>query len=270
MTRFLDELFDQPAWRKLPLQPREQITEALEAMLGRVIQLAAPDLFVEIGAFEASFSRRMRRAFPDATVIAYEANPRVFDRFGAEARAVGVDYRHAALSDRDGSITFNVMEVISGRDMPALNRMGSIKPIAMPDSRSIEVTVRAARLDSELGETAGERACLWVDVEGAAGDVLRGAQRALARTDVLYCEVESGEVWQEQALAPEVIGLAEAAGFVLVARDCQKAFQRNCLFLRPALAARADIAAEVAGYTEAAVQKFRRATEAFVAVGPAA
>ena len=57
-------------------------------------------------------------------------------------------------------------------------------------------------------------------MEGAAGDVLRGAQRALARTDILYCEVESGEVWQEQALAPEVIGLAEAAGFVLVARDC--------------------------------------------------
>ncbi len=259
----LDALFDAPDLRGLPLAPRMAVTAALEAALGRIVDIAAPDLFVEVGAFEADFSRGMRARFPQAAVLAYEANPRVHARFAAAAAAAGVDYRHAAISDADGEARFNIVEVVAGTDRPRENRMGSLHDLGLRDSRTVPVSVRAARLDGELAAIPGRRACLWVDVEGAAAMVLRGAAETLARTAILYCEVETGQVWKEQALAAEVAAAAAAAGFVLAARDCQKWFQRNCLFLRPDLAADRGVQAALADYRAAAEATFAPAAAAF-------
>lgn len=258
----LDVLFDAPDLRGLPLAPRMAVTAALETALDAVIAVARPDVFAEIGAFEAAFSARMRAAHPGAAVVAFEANPRVHARFAAAAAAAGVDYRHAAIADRAGEISFGVVEVVAGTAMPAENRMGSIHDLALRDSRTVPVTVRAARLDDELATVPGQRACLWVDVEGAAATVLAGAPATLDRSAIVYVEVESSPVWAGQVLAPGVIAALRGAGFVLAARDCQKWFQKNCLFLRPALAADPAVAAILDAYVAQARALFEPAAAA--------
>src|SRR5699024_675316 len=67
------------------------------------------DLFVEAGAKDAASSRRARRRINPNRIVAFEANPYVYERF-AEANSgdVGVEYEHLALSQEPGSVTFNV------------------------------------------------------------------------------------------------------------------------------------------------------------------
>ena len=263
VTAQLDALFDNDTLRTLPLADRGVITEMLEKALHDVIDVVQPDLFVEIGAFEAAFSLAMRLRHPQARVIAFEGNPRVAERFGPKARAAGVDYRAGAVADADGDVTFNIVDVVAGKDMPHENRMGSLHDLGLRDSRTTPVTVPGMRLDTVLGGVPASRACLWIDVEGAATAVVRGAAQSLARTAIVYCELESREVWKEQDLAPAVVQMLTDAGFVMVARDCQKWFQKNCLFLRPALAATPAVQAIIARYTDAASRSFTSAAAAF-------
>lgn len=265
VTVQLDALFDDDALRTLPLADRNVITDMLEQALHDVIDVVQPDLFVEIGAFEAAFSLAMRRRHPQARVIAFEGNPRVAERFGPKACAAGVDYRAGAVADADADVTFNIVDVVAGKDMPHENRMGSLHDLGLRDSRTTPVTVRGMRLDTVLDEVPARRACLWIDVEGAATAVVRGAAQSLARTEIVYCEVESREVWKEQDLAPAVMRMLAEAGFVLVARDCQKWFQKNCLFLRPALAATPAVQKIVARYSDAASRSFTAAAAVFTA-----
>ena len=269
MTNRLDALFDDDALRTLPLASRDAVTALLEQALRDVIDVVQPDLFVEIGAFEAAFALSMRRRFPQAGVIAFEANPRVAQRFGDKARAAGVDYRAAAVSDADGEVTFNIVDVVAGKDMPHENRMGSLHDLGLRDSRTSPVTVAAARLDTVLREVPARQACLWIDVEGAASAVVRGAAATLARTAVIYCEVESRQVWKQQELATAVAQQLGEAGFVLVARDCQKWFQKNCLFLRPDLAGNAAVQAILSRYEAAAIRSFEASVAAFATAGSA-
>ena len=263
MSDQLDALFDDPSTRSLPLTARNLVTDHLETTLKRIIDLVQPDLFVEIGAFEAAFSIQMRKRFPASPVIAFEANPRVAALHGDKARAAGVDYREAAVADADGSVTFNIVEVVAGKDMPFENRMGSLHDLGLRDSRTTPVTVKAQRLDSALQDTAAQRACLWIDVEGAATAVVRGAPVTLARTAIVYCEVESSQVWKEQDLDDVLMRNLAEAGFVLVARDCQKWFQKNCLFLRETLAGDPAVGTLVDAFRADAATTFSAAVKAF-------
>jgi hypothetical protein len=86
----LQAVFDDPATRSYPLSRRTPVTEALEHMLYEAIDLIKPDTFLEIGAYEAKFSRDMKAAYPNAEVLALEANPRghwrQFNQMGHELR----------------------------------------------------------------------------------------------------------------------------------------------------------------------------------------
>lgn len=268
MTNRLDALFDDIALQKLPLRDRIPVTRRLEAALDAVIDAVGCDLVVEVGAFEGDFARRVKARHPAATVIAYEANPRVYARFAPAHAASGVDYRPKAIADRGGTIAFNIQEVVAGHDMPHENRMGSIHQLAFPGSKALPVEVPVARLDDELAGVRGARACLWIDVEGAVADVIAGAPDTLARSAIVYCEVESRLVWRRQVLAERIVETLAQAGFAMVARDCQKWFQKNCLFLRADLAARDDLRAIVAAYEAEVEAAFTPAAAAFKAAGP--
>lgn len=228
----LGSAFDTVEKRKLPLSVRTPVTAALERLLYRVIEEARPDAFVEIGAYEAAFSRDMKTAYPDAEVLAVEANPRVFELFEGRAAAAGIGYVHKAVGEHPGVASFFIPEIVAGTRMPFAGRMGSLHQVAARDSELTEVQVEVTTLDALAEALPGESLCLWIDVEGAVDQVLRGGRRAVERAKILYCEVESAPFWKDQALADAVMAQATEAGFVPIARDCQKWFQYNVLFVK--------------------------------------
>lgn len=213
---------------------RGEITELLEVMFDKLTLLDRPTKVVEVGAFEAAYSQRMKKELPDAEVMAFEANPRVAEKFSDQVNSTGVIYRHLAVGSEVGTATIHIPEVIGGVDMPFANRMGSLNAVGAAESRTVPVEVPITTLDAAVRVQPMDRIVLWVDVEGAVDQVLSGAAAVLHATDVMVCEMETSPIWTGQVLAGELRQRLEAAGFVLVARDCQKAFQYNAIFARRA------------------------------------
>lgn len=229
----LSAAFDRDGDRQKPLSERQLLTDALEELLADVIAVVRPDVFFEVGAFEASFSRQMRATYPEARVVAFEANPRVHERFATEVETAGVTYVASAIGNTVGTARFFIPEVIAGKTMPTVGRMGSLHPVGARESRVVEVETPITTLDLAAGDVAGRNVCLWIDVEGAVDQVLAGGPKTLEATSLVYCELESRPMWQGQTLSGPVIEYLVRAGFVPLVRDCQKWFQFNALFVRP-------------------------------------
>lgn len=248
-TEPFDAAFDDPAHRGIHPKVRMPLTRAIEGLFDDLIDILAPRTIMEVGAFEADFSRRAKARHPDAEVIALEANPRVYSHFEGKLKGSGVEYRHLAAGSEARDATIHIPEVIANSAMPHVGRMGSLHVVGLRDSQTVAVTVPMLPLDHVAPDTPAP-IVLWIDVEGAANQVLDGAEATLAATDLLICELESRPVWKEQVLDGAVRERLETAGFVMVARDCQKWFQYNAIFARPALLKRDGAAERIIAYRD--------------------
>jgi hypothetical protein len=108
-----------------------------------------------------------------------------------------------------------------------------------PASRSLRadvVEVRTARLDTLLAtESLAENPiALWIDAEGMALEIIRGAEGVLRGTRILHVEVETEPfIGANQKLFVDVEKLLREAGFVLLATDQPPGvLQFNALFVR--------------------------------------
>ncbi len=259
-TARLAALFSGDGVTKLSREQRAGVTALLEQALDDVVGIVGPGMFVEVGAFDAAFSRRMKARYSDVRCVALEANPRVFDRFQDEVRATGVDYVHFAASAESGNISFFIPEVIAGRDWPHISRIGSLNLISAKNSTMAEVTVPAIALDDLLVPTPADHICMWIDVEGAMDKVLDGASRTLERTVLIYCEIEERQMWKDQLLASEVLARLEKAGFVMVGRDFQTPIQFNSLLMRTDLSVADSVLSRIEVYVDAAEDAVRSLT----------
>lgn len=252
----LTDLFDSSEMRSKPLSEREPITHLLDELLEEIIEKLRPDLLLEVGAFEATFSKKMKEKYPEVSVIALEANPRVFEHFSKRLEATGVEYKHIAASAAKGHVDIFIPTSIAGKEMPKIGRMGSLLEVSLKDSRTERVTVPCDTLDSILLQKEFNNACIWIDVEGFVEQVLSGAQLTLPKTQIIYTELESSPVWAGQTLAPAVIQKLQQLGFVMIARDCQKWFQFNAIFVRTELIGENWLHASVSNFSRKAKRQF--------------
>jgi hypothetical protein len=75
--------------------------------------------------------------------------------------------------------------------------------------------VRGITLDEYLHATCPDARdlVLWIDVEGAALEVLQGAVQSLSRTNLVFVEVEESHVYEGTHLRREVVSFLDAQGF---------------------------------------------------------
>jgi FkbM family methyltransferase len=225
---------------------RELSVAELDAFFHELVVLARPSVFVEGGAFEADTSLRVAAALPGCRVVAFEANPYVYDRFSAarDFPAGSVEYVHQALSDEPGTVVFRVVSASSSLADDRVQGYNSMLPRLgddwLGDVEYEEVEVPATTLDAAFGD-AGGPAAMWLDVEGATGIVLAGAQDFLDRCDVLKVEVEEAPFWKDQWLASDVVEALAKHGLIQVARDNQDEDQHNEVFVSERLLSRHDI-----------------------------
>lgn len=253
----LDTLFDDPSYRAKPIVERLKVTNLLESLLEEIVRESKPDLFLEVGAFEAEFSRRMKLTYKNATVIALEANPRVYEKFEKDLKSVGVKYINVAVSSEEGVVEFFIPEVIAGAKMPHIGRMGSLREVALRESSTVKVKVQSDLLDNITKREKFSKACVWIDVEGLVDKVILGGQTTISNSSIVYAELETAPVWHGQSLAVENIMRLQEMGFVLVARDCQKWFQYNALFLKKSLASRKEVVRLISEYCSEAIEVFK-------------
>lgn len=197
-------------------------------------RLIEPAVVLEIGAHEAAFSQWARTALPDARVQAFEANPHVHAKYADEVTAAGVDYRNLAVGPVTGELELNLPLEIAGQPRTLDSRMASIA-VHRETGDSVTVTVPSVRLDDHVELGADDRAVAWIDVEGANDAVLRSGPGVLDRLDAMHIEVEGSPTWEGQWLDTDVAHHLAGHGLVPVARDLQKPYQYNVIYVRSAL-----------------------------------
>jgi FkbM family methyltransferase len=215
---------------------RQGLREKTGALLETAfIDLAAnlvPTLSVEIGAHEASFSERLKAKCPTLHAVAFEASPRVFDLHATRLKlpAVGVDYRHIAISDEDG---FAELRMPLGPDGAALNPgISSLLHRANFAYGYEEVRVPALTLDSALAQLGTERSVAWIDVEGAQHKIIAGGRRYFTQVAAVYIEIERVEVWKQQWIDTELAKVLAGFSLVPVMRDNLAKSQFNEVYIR--------------------------------------
>ncbi len=230
-------------------EPGERLrsVRALENAYFGFLRILQPDTFVEAGAHNAKVSVRARSLLPNAQICAYEANPYNYATFknNRELAEHAIRYDHYALSDRAGTVRFNVRTKFEDKDLPLVNPRSSILRVVDERVGTNEVTVPCTTLDTQLPLETFKSCALWVDVEGANREVLSGGAGVLSRTSLLMIEVEDNAVWQGQWVSFDVIDHLSKLGLYPVARDFQSRTQYNIIFLNRDAMLNADIAVSI-------------------------
>lgn len=184
-----------------------------EYLLFQLFREVPCHLFLDVGSRDGESALRASRVIPDARFICFEARRANYERMRADPRIdrEGFEVEHLALSDTDGVVRFNVYE---NPEAPRNTGLGSLRRRRDLDPVEVE-KVRAVTLDRYLSDSSADvrDLVLWIDVEGAALDVLRGAARSLASTNVIYVEVEVEEIFEDTDTRADVVRYLGEHGF---------------------------------------------------------
>jgi FkbM family methyltransferase len=184
-----------------------------------------PFLLLEIGANDGGHTSRFLHEFGEAvTIHAFEPEPRALLRFGSRGFDERVQLHEVALGAHDGVARFfQSGGAVSEARPDGWFDSGSLRQ----PKRHLEVhpwvtfesslEVRVSTLDSWAAEFNVERAdFIWMDVQGAEADVIRGGRRLLSNTRFLYTEYSNDELYEGQATLGQLVDLLD--GWRLVAQ----------------------------------------------------
>jgi FkbM family methyltransferase len=171
---------------------------------------------IDVGANRGQFSLYALARFPSATITTYEPLPRAVEHmkrlFNGEHRVQVVPY---ALGEEEGEV---VMHLSAREDSSSLLPVGERQASIFPGTDEVGTTRAQVRtLDMEFVDRELVRpALLKIDVQGFELSVLRGAQRTLASFDQILVEASFAELYEGQALFPDIHRYLEERGFRLV------------------------------------------------------
>jgi FkbM family methyltransferase len=192
-----------------------------------------PQVSLEIGAFEASFSNYMRYTY-NTQAYAFEANPYVYDNFFQANEKI--KYINMAISDQKGMVSFK-MQTIHKPSGQILTKVRGNNSIMDRDDDTIEyesIYVPSDTLDNFMNNIPGN-VCMFIDVEGATQKVLENANQTLERASSIFIEVEEKAYWKNQWLQEDVHKFLSERGFVKVARDREYQYQYNEVYIKEGL-----------------------------------
>lgn len=184
-----------------------------------------PNISIEVGSFDAGFSKSMIGIVPNGSIWAFEASPYVHNNFNPIAK---VNYINKAVSNVNGTINFEIQSDFS----PVIGNNSIMNRNEQKNYAYIEV--QSITLDSLF--SAYENISLWVDCEGANREVLTGSLNILKNVSSIFIEVEEYEFWKNQWLFDDVYSYLTEYGFILVNKDQEYGnTQYNCIFIKKEL-----------------------------------
>lgn len=217
----------------LCLPPVEGIALDL-ARLKRLIGKPNPTI-LEIGAHHGTDTLRMTELFPDATVHCFEPEQRAIRQF---RQAIPPDHpqitlHECAVSDLDGEMQFYPSQGRQSEKRPeGWDDSGSLRPpkrhleICKDISFGAPVTVQTRRLDSWLREHSIDHVdFIWMDVQGAEDQVLRGAGDMIPSIDLIFTEYSQKELYAGQFNLRQLVKLLP--GFTIETRLANDVLFRN-------------------------------------------
>jgi len=210
---------------------RKQSASVLRDFFFELCDDLSIDMLIEVGAHEAETSIQYVNQ-TGGQAIAFEANPFTFKNLTSSAAAFGVDVRNIGVAGVIGHLDMHI-PIPKGSKSLTPGRSSFLK--RTEDERSEVVSVEVTTLDAVSAELDPKHAvALWLDVEGLCFQVLSGGLKLLVdeKCQMVFLEVESMQIWEDQSVATDVFGLMADVGFVPVMRDAEFAAQYNVIFVR--------------------------------------
>lgn len=198
-------------------------------------QLLKSNCFIEIGACDAEFSRQMKNMFPLSLIYAFEANPYCYNHYKNINK--DINYMNMAMSNINGDIDFNV-HYKNLRDKSELPKTsGSWNGILeVMDKNWMEfekIKISSTTFDAfiENNNLKDKKISLWIDVEGAAEQVLIGMKTYINNIQTLLIEVEEEAVWTNQWLTSDINKFLKENNFIPIVRDFENSNQYNIVYI---------------------------------------
>lgn len=165
-----------------------------------------PDISIEVGAFNAEFSKEMK--YFDIDIFAFEASPYVYETFKNEMEKI--KYLNNAVSNKNGKIKFEIQAHFN----PHTTGNNSIKN-RNEDKAYTYIDVDSVSINEYFNNYTFSKGALWIDAEGASEEVLTGASNKLKDFGSIYIELEHKEFWNGCWKRENVIEYLKQYGFHL-------------------------------------------------------
>jgi 2-O-methyltransferase len=193
--------------------------EAIAALVGK-----QDPTILEIGSNDGADTLALLRVMPQAKIYCFEPEPRAVARFKKRLDLQQLDnvrLFEIAVSDQTGEAKFYSSDSV---DLPeGWDLSGSIRRPKnhLKEYRWIKfektISVDTCRLDDWCAETGVKHVdFIWMDVQGAEQDVIKGASKILQETRFLYTEYSNNELYEGQLSLNRLLTLLPS--FELVAR----------------------------------------------------
>ena len=244
--------------QKVWLRCKEALDRALNPQQVRVV--------FDVGARDCNESADFARAYPAATVYAFECNPATLPQCRAVAAAEPrIVLTEKAASDKNGRLLFYPTNPQATQSGIAAGNPGASSLFeatgAYPEERYVQdrVEVETLRLDAfcaERGITGID--VLWMDVQGAEEMVLRGLGALLPRVKFIHLEAEFFEIYRGQALFPGIDALLRGAGFTLAGFTSYSQYAADALYAGAQAGLAVQEARAVLPYLGRNLAKYRR------------
>jgi FkbM family methyltransferase len=190
-----------------------------------LLRLCKVDCVCDVGSCDGGDALKFRQFLPKATVMAFEANPLLYQRMVANQslRDGRVEVFPYAVSSANGTAVFHVTD--TDYDDPREPLKGSSSLLVYKGLKTKEpIEVKTCRLDEFIPSRHAEvqRVGLWIDAEGAEYGVIEGIAGIKTRVMTLHVETALTPQWEGQKVYSEVESLLKSYGFVPLAHNLTK------------------------------------------------
>lgn len=200
-------------------EPEESVQLDVERHLHQYLHVPADNIsqIIVVGAFQADEIRRMRGAFPKASFLCFEPNPKTFQKLVDNYKGCAwVTPRKLALSDAPGRDRFYELDMPGNGSLLEPDIENWATTVKWDDKSMTSFEVELSTLDREAAALPVID-LLWMDVQGAEGRVLTGGSEILKRTRAIFLEVALvRSPYKGAALFPEIKSRLETEGFMCV------------------------------------------------------
>jgi FkbM family methyltransferase len=190
-----------------------------------IADLIKPSISIEVGGFDSVYSQEISKKDYCDEVYAYEANPITHENF-KHIFSEKVNYINLAISDYQGKAQIGIETMRN----PAQGHY-SIKSKNAKVNIEKYIEVDCNYLDN-IHKYTNEKIAMWIDCEGANGEVLTGSKELLKNVEILLIETETKQIWQDQWTHQDVINYLEENGFYLYKTKFAYVNQENAIFLK--------------------------------------
>ncbi|NEO52693.1 MAG: FkbM family methyltransferase [Okeania sp. SIO3B5] len=201
-------------------------------------KLLKPNYFFDIGSRDGSTSIAVKKGLPTVKCCAFEANINNYESFKErkEFNELSIDYKYLAISNHNGFADFHIPTELNGQKLDKNIGNSSLMISTHPSCKYQVTRVECSKLDNfclnnRINIDKDQNLALWIDVEGAALQVLEGANKCLTQTSIILVEVEEYPHWTGAALADEITSKLISNNFIPVARDFEYSMQYNLIFI---------------------------------------